>query len=150
MGHPSFPQSPTFGSSKQSNARTQLPTPQIDNKVIHHLIQPSLRDAATQEEYFTYLQEKFDWEIQQIQDIHWPSVNRAMQWLDKLTRRIISKIIHEWLLLETRYHICSTSTLQHCPSCHQQAELLTISSGVHTPPANNYGKISSIKYNGSQ
>jgi len=45
-----------------------------------------------------------------------------MQRLDKPNRRIISKFIHEWLPLETRYHVRSASTLQHCPSCHQQAE----------------------------
>jgi len=95
---------------------------QIENKVIHHLAQHRLRDAATQAEYFMYLQEKFEWENQQIQDIHWPSVNRAMQQLDKPTRRIISKIIHKWLPLETRYHVCSESTQQYCPSCHTQAE----------------------------
>ncbi len=95
---------------------------QIDNKVIHHSTQHHLRDAATQEEYFKYLQEKFEWENQQIQDIHWPLLNRAMQQLNKPTRRIISKIIHEWLPLETRYHICSQSTQQYCLSCRTQAE----------------------------
>jgi len=52
----------------------------------------------------------------------WQLVNWAMQWLDKLTQRIISKFIHKWLPLETWYHVHSMSTLQHCPSCHQQAE----------------------------
>jgi len=74
------------------------------------------------QEYFTYLQEKFQWTNDQVQDIHWPSLQQAMRKLNKPERRIINKFIHEWLPLETRYHVQSLSDQQLCPSCQLQPE----------------------------
>jgi len=51
----------------------------IKNKVVHRLIQHSLRDAATKTEYLTYLRKKFQWEADQTDDIHWQSINQATQ-----------------------------------------------------------------------
>jgi len=105
----------------------------IRHKVVHRLLQHSLRDAATKQEYFTYLSEKFQWEADQIDDIHWPSIDKATQRLTKPERRIISKFQHEWLPLETRYHVQSTSTLQQCPSCRQHAKTVDHFLRCHHP-----------------
>jgi len=94
----------------------------IGTQVIYRQIQHVLRDAATNQEYFTYLQEKFQWTNEQVQDIHWPSLQQAMRKLTKPERRIINKFIHKWLPLETRYHVQSLSEQQLCPSCHLHPE----------------------------
>jgi len=113
----------------------------IKNQVIHWLIQHHLWDTATKADYFTYLQDKFGWEPEQLHDIHWPLVNWAIQQLDKLTQRIISKFIHEWLPLEMQsYQVHSTSILQHCPSCHQQTEAAEHFYGAPIHNDNKYGK----------
>jgi len=100
---------------------------------VHRLIQHSLQDATTKADYFTYLQEKFQWETEQIEDIHWPSVNRATQRLTKPEWWIISKFQHKWLPLETRYHVKSTSILQQCPSCRQHAKTIDHFLWCHHP-----------------
>jgi len=94
----------------------------IGTQVIYRQIQHVLRDTAMNQEYFTYLQEKFQWTNEQVQDIHWPSLQQAMRKLTKPEWRIINKFIHEWLPLETRYHVQSISEQQLCPSCHLHPE----------------------------
>jgi len=95
----------------------------IKNQVIHQQMQHSLHDASTKTEYYQYLREKFNWDNEHIQEIHWPSVNQAIQWLTtKPECRIISKFIHKWLPLETQYHMQSTSALQHCHIQYQVSQ----------------------------
>jgi len=45
-----------------------------------------------------------------------------MRKLTKPKWQIINKFIHEWLPLETRYHVQSLSEQQLCPSCHLHPE----------------------------
>jgi len=68
--------------------------------------------------------EKFHWETEQIINIHWTSIQRAMHQLTKPECRIISKFMHEWLPFETCYHVQSMSNLQQCQSCKHNSEMV--------------------------
>jgi len=94
----------------------------VDTQIIYHHLQHVLWDAATNKEYFQYLQEKFQWTIEQVHDINWPSIQQVMKQLAKYKWQIISKFIHEWLPLKACYHVQSTSTQQLCPLCKQHPE----------------------------
>jgi len=148
VSHPTLAKLSSPSNEHQPTDWTQLSHLRIENQVIHWQVQHSLHDASTKTEYYQYLKEKCNWDNEHIQDIHWPPINRVRQWLTKPECRIISKFIHQWLLLETRYHVQSTSALQHCPSCKQQAETTNHFLQCPNHNDNNYGRNSSAKSNG--
>jgi len=53
---------------------------------------------------------------------YWPAIRLALRRFKATERRILQKFMHEWLPLQDRYHVQSTSTHHECPSCRQATE----------------------------
>jgi len=83
-----------------------------------------LWDTATNCEYYLYLQNKFNWSYQIMTTVHWQIHTLAQCRLKHAEKWIISRFIHEWLPLQDRYHIWSTSVSIQCPSCRQSTEMV--------------------------
>jgi len=94
----------------------------IGTSMITQKVQHTLRDAATQQTYFDYLAGEFPGLTAPATDIHWPTIQYALKKFKSTEQCTISKFIHEWLPLQTRYQVASLSQDQLCPSCHQAAE----------------------------
>ncbi len=82
----------------------------IQGQIIIRCLQAHLRDAATQETYFQYLQDKFQWTIPPMDVIHWQVLQLALHRFNRSDRTTITKFIHEWLPLQDRHHIHSASS----------------------------------------
>ncbi len=63
------------------NPRTEASYPHlcIQGQVIIRRLQATLRDAATQGEYFQYLQDKFQWTMPPTATIHWQVLQLALR-----------------------------------------------------------------------
>jgi len=120
---------------------SSMPPPPSDMDLYHHLLLPAgyphlrigtlvitqkvqhtLHDIATQQIYFNYLTDKFPGFTTPATNIHWPTIRYSLKKFKSTERRTVSKFIHEWLPLQTRYQVASISQDHHCPSCHQAAE----------------------------
>jgi len=94
----------------------------IQGHIVIRRLQAHLRDAATQEAYFQYLQDKFQWTMSPTDVIHWQGLQLALRRFNRSDRTIITKFIHEWLPLQDRHHVHSASSDHLCPSCHRVPE----------------------------
>jgi len=94
----------------------------INQQCIIQRLQHTLRDAATNRPYYDYLSEKFEWPGLPEHLIHWPTIRLALKHFKATERRTVTKFIHEWLPLQDRHHVISTSALNLCPSCRQTPE----------------------------
>jgi len=94
----------------------------INTTVQYRHIQHTLRAAATTDEYKKYLTNKFQWTEQQYNEIAWPAFQQAFQSLAINERRFVSRLIHEWLPLQSSHITESLSAQQHCPSCQRLLE----------------------------
>jgi len=85
-------------------------------------LQSALHDAATHQPYFEYLNTKYEWQETSKHTMHWPVICLSLKCFKATEHQTVVKFIHEWLPLQDRHHIQSTSTLHLCPSCNQQPE----------------------------
>ncbi len=97
----------------------------IQGQIIICCLQATLQDAATQEEYFQYLQDKFQWTMAPMASIHWQVLQLALRQFNRTEHKTLTKFIHEWLPLQDRHHVHSASSDHLCPSCHSAPETVT-------------------------
>jgi len=95
---------------------------QISQQVITRNLQTTLRDAATRDTYFDYLQNKFEWSLEPNIAVHWQLLKIALPRFNHTEKKTIIKFSHEWLPLQDRYHVKSASADHFCPSCQQSQE----------------------------
>jgi len=88
----------------------------INKQIIIRCLQHTLHDASQTPDYYYYLRNKFNWTQEPDELIHWPTFQLALTRFNQMERRFLSKFIHEWLLLQDRYHMRSLSVDQICPS----------------------------------
>jgi len=94
----------------------------IQGQIIIRRLQATLHDAATQEEYFQYLQDKFQWTMPPTASIHWQVLQLALRRFNRTECTTLTKFIHEWLPLQDCHHVHSASSNHLCPSCHSAPE----------------------------
>jgi len=94
----------------------------IQQQCIAQQIQHTLWDVVTQQPYFEYLQQKFDWEHTPDSTIQWLIICQTLQCFKASSHQTITKFIHEWLPLQDQHHVQSASLEHLCPSCHQVAK----------------------------
>jgi len=99
-----------------------FPHLKIKSQIITRQLQKSLRDAATLPIYHAYLSKKFIWIGPQHRKIQWTAFRLAIQRFSPAEQTFIHKFIHEWIPLQTRPQISSTSNNALCPSCRQLPE----------------------------
>jgi len=109
------------------NPRTDVSHPHlcIKGQIIIRQLQATLHDAATQEKYFQYLQEKFQWTMPPLATIHWQVIQLALRRFNCTEHTTITKFIHKWLPLQDCHHVHSASSNHLCPSCHSAPETVT-------------------------
>jgi len=109
----------------------------INKQIVIHWLQHNLRDAATQDQYFWYLQAKFQWNNSPSTTIQWQIMQLVLRHFKRPDQKTLTKFIHEWLPLHDRYNINSASKLHLCPSCYSQSEtvqhFLTCAQHNHLP-----------------
>jgi len=69
-----------------------------------------------------YLTAKFPGILDPAQDIQWPIIRLALKQFKTAECHIISKFMHEWLLLNNCHQTSNTTQVRTCPSCRQTAE----------------------------
>jgi len=117
---------PALDNPEQLN---QNPTPdasyphlRINGHIIICQLQATLRDAATQDTYFQYLQDKFQWTTIPTVLIQWQVIQLAFRCFNCSECKTLTKLIHEWLPLQDRYQVHSASSNHSCPSCRSAPE----------------------------
>jgi len=103
----------------QNNPQTPHSSPHLHimNETIIWWTQHCLCNAATNLLYQHYIQEKFQWTNETASTVNWQIHAIAQQRLTQVEKWIISKFIHEWLPLQDRHHVSSSTTNHQCPSC---------------------------------
>jgi len=96
----------------------------INGQILIRRLQVTLRDAATQDTYFQYLQDKFQWTNLPTVSIQWQVIQLAFRRFNRTERKTLTKFIHEWLPLQDRYQVHSASSDHSCPSCHSAPETM--------------------------
>jgi len=108
----------------QYNPRLQASYPHlcVGQQVITQKVQHILRDEATKPQYFEYLTDKFPGIRTPEQDIHWPTIRMALKWFSAADRRVLTKVMHEWLPLNASHQTSTAMQVHTCPSCHTESE----------------------------
>ncbi len=86
----------------QQNPQTTASYPHlcIKGHIIIHWLQATLCDAAMQDTYFQYLQDKFHWTISPTDSIQWQVLQLALWWFNCNECKTLTKFIHKWLPLQ--------------------------------------------------
>jgi hypothetical protein len=95
----------------------------INNTYVGVNLQHELRQASTDQEYFNYIKEKYNWNQKTIDDIDWEALKLAIRNSPFGKRKTLSQLLHGWL--PTRGHPGTKATNEDrtfCPICKQTTE----------------------------
>jgi len=110
--------STSFGNPEFKSAQPHLI---IGDKVICRRFLPSLREAASLPQYWTYLKKRLQWTQADINLVQWETLSSALNsFLSQDQRRIILFIHNKLPLRTSKFHPHPGSNL--CPSCQRNPE----------------------------